>query len=88
MSDFGQIELPGGYPEPTGLCGFVTRAQHPETKQIAFYAAGPSAPGTVAAARYLLDNWKALHRKHDRNTPFCVLVVATDLDGRTYKVLR
>jgi hypothetical protein len=87
-SDFLDLDLPAGYPPSDVLCGFVVRAHHPTTKQVAFYAAGPSAPGTVAAARYLLEHWQDLAKSHEPDQPFCVLVKALNVDGTSYVVLK
>ena len=82
-----EIVLPDGYPESDELCGFVVRCEHPRSGQVAFYAAGPSEAGTVAAARYLLENWTDLAKRRRDQSVFCVLIRATTSDGRSYEVL-
>ena len=71
--------------DKTGGLGLVQRVTNHTTGQTAFYLAGPSTPGTIAAATYLLREWRQLAKRH-RARPFHEIVRASSVDGDQYVV--
>jgi hypothetical protein len=67
--------------------GFLTRARHQSSGQIAYYAAGPASVGTSGAAIYLIKNWKKLQKKYGNNDPFVVLLRFRSSDPTRYEVV-
>lgn len=64
-ADNGLLRLPDGT-QLNVNAGVLQRVVHPSTGQVAFYAAGPTAPGTSAAAQALIRDWKQLRKLGDR----------------------
>lgn len=64
-ADNGLLQLQDGTPLDV-MAGALQRVVHPSTGQVAFYAAGPTAPGTSAAAQTLIRDWKQLRKLGDR----------------------
>ncbi len=54
-------------------------AQRIVTKgQTIFYAAGPTAPGTVEGGEHLVRNWRHLAKKYGHDRTFCVVLQMND----------
>jgi hypothetical protein len=84
--DNRELALRVGVPLDSAAFGVVQRVVNQSTGQVAFYLAGPSIPGTTAAARYLVHGWSQLARRHRANQ-FYEVVKATSSDGEQYDVV-
>ncbi len=69
----GKKEFPSTQTEDYGLI-LKTKNKHSEG-DFAFIIGGITHFGTIAAARYLKQNWKKLNKKADRNPFICVIQV-------------
>ena len=73
------IEIPGLAPVTSPSHGVIVRLCRGE--KCFFYLFGITEPGTAAAARYLLANWRAMGRKYKEGVAFYYLVEGRN-DGR------
>lgn len=67
--------------------GFLQRAIHPSSGQVAYYAAGPACVGTTGAAIYLIRNWRELQKRYGDDKPFLILLRFRSPDPAQYEVV-
>ncbi len=80
------IEIPGLSPVTSTSHGVIVRLCRADKCYFCLF--GITEPGTAAAARYLLANWRAMGRKYGEGQPFFYLVEArTDGNRRVLSVV-
>jgi hypothetical protein len=81
----GFVVLSGNHRVGDSSFAIVQRLRDSSAGQTVFYVAGSSIPGTSAAVRYLVSNWRDLHKRYPKNQPFCEVVESLSTDGRHYR---
>jgi hypothetical protein len=80
-SDGSSIEvrnLSNSESDPT--CAFIQRICDPEANRSMFQVAGLSELGTNGAGRYLVRNWKKLHKKYGNKQNFLLMLKFSDFN--------